>query len=123
MAPFLPQRDAQPLDVLEAGVAGGGWEELERLLTPQAGSKPLQPDDEVARFMWGLYCTAQGREMFEWMMDISLRQPLRITGQTLEQTALLSASRQGINGFAEAVLAAVGHGRSLVMKRQNGAGE
>jgi hypothetical protein len=122
--PFLPARAGQPLDILEQGAAGGGWEALEALMKPHLNDAPLQPEESVAEFMWGMYNTPQGRAMFEWMMDISIRQPLRVTGTTIEQTALLSAGKQGINGFAESILKAIAHGEQLVAKRktQNGAG-
>lgn len=122
--PFIAGRAAQPLDLLEQGVAGGGWEALEELFKPHLSTRELQPDDELARWMWGFYNTIPGRAMIEWMMDISLRQPLRVTGTSIEQTALQAATRQGINGFAEAVLAAIAHGEKLIResKTQNGAG-
>jgi hypothetical protein len=112
--PFIPARAAQPFDLLENGAAGGGWGALEDMFKPVLQEQPLQPGDEVAKFMWGLANTPEGRAMFEWMMDISIRQPLRVTGDTLEQTALNAATRQGINGFAEAVLAAIAHGEKQV---------
>lgn len=105
--PFVPGRASQPLDLLNDGIAGGGWETFEKLFEPKLQGQDLQPADDVAKVMWGFYNTPQGRAMFEWMFDISLRQPLRITGRSIEETALLSATRQGINGFAEAVLAAL----------------
>lgn len=122
--PFLPARAGQPIDMLEAGAAGGGWEALEELMKPHLNGAPLQPEESVAEFMWGMYHTGQGRAMFEWMMDISIRQPLRVTGTTIEQTALQAAAKQGINGFAEAILAAIAHGEKVNEKRktQNGAG-
>lgn len=122
--PFVPGRAAQPVDLLNDGLAGDGWGGINKLFAPHLQEQPLQPADDVAKVMWGFYNTPQGRAMFEWMFDISLRQPLRVTGRTLEETALLSATRQGINGFAEAVLAAIAHGESLVRqsKPQNGAG-
>lgn len=122
--PFLPGRAASPLDLLVRDAGSGGWDELEAMMEERKGKAPLQPEDTVAEFMFGLYSTPQGRQMFEWMMDISLRQPLRVTGRTFEETALLTASRQGVNGMAEAILAAVAHGEQLVQQRktQNGAG-
>lgn len=123
--PFIPERAAQPMDLLEGIVeSGGGWEELEALFRPQMQAAPMQPHEGVAKFMYGLYHTAEGRAMFEWMMDITLRMPLRSTGQTFEQTALNTATRQGINGVGEAILAAIGHGEKLISKskNQNGAG-
>lgn len=122
--PFIPQRAGQPLDLIEQAAGADGWESLEELMRPHLARAPLQPEDTVAEFMFGLYQTPQGRAMFEWLMDITLRQPLRATGRTFEETALLTATRQGVNGVAEAVLAAIAHGERLVEQRnsQNGAG-
>lgn len=123
--PFLPERAAQPLDLLEHTLGGStGWDELEELFRPHMQAAPLQPHEPVATFMYGLYHTPQGRAMFEWLMDITIRMPLRATGQTIEQTALNTATRQGINGVGEAILAAIKHGEGLVEKshNQNGAG-
>ena len=122
--PFLPARTASPIDLLIESASGGGWDELEAMMKQPEQKVPLQPEDTVAEFMFGLYRTPQGRAMFEWMMDISVRQPLRATGRTFEETALLTATRQGVNGMAEAILAAIAHGEQLVEHRkpQNGAG-
>lgn len=120
--PFLPPRAAQPLDLLVDNAGEGGWEELERIMTAQPGGAALQPADAVAVFMFGLYTVPQGRAMFEWMMDVSIRQPLRITGKSIEETALLMAGRQGVNGFAEAVLAAIKLGEELATERRKTTG-
>lgn len=123
--PFIPARAGQPLDLLEATMNNSdGWDGIEALFKPKLQDVPLQPADDLARFMYGLYHTPQGREMFEWLMDITLRLPLRATGQSFEQTALNTATRQGINGVGEAVLAAIGHGAKLAeyKRNQNGAG-
>ncbi|MUZ80780.1 hypothetical protein GOZ78_03505 [Agrobacterium vitis] len=123
--PFIAGREAQPLDLLEQGVAGNGWEGLEGLFNLDGPKDELKPEDELAEFMWGLSQTAHGRKMFEWMMDISIRQPLRITGATIEQSALMGATRQGINGFAEVILKAIAKGSQINSTRkqsQNGAG-
>lgn len=122
--PFLPARSASPIDLLAESALSGGWPELEAIVKARPEATPLQPNDETARFMYGLFGTAEGRRMFEWMMDISIRQPLRATGRTFEETALLTATRQGVNGMAEVILAAIKHGEQLVHQRnpQSGAG-
>ena len=117
--PFIPARVAQPFDLLVDGAAGTGWEGLEALLKPGQQAADLQPQDALAKFMFGLSQTPEGRSMFEWMMDISLRQPLRVTGRSIEETALAAATRQGINGFAEAVLNGIAHGAKLVEQAKN----
>jgi len=122
--PFIPALAGQPFDLLEQSVAGNGWEGVEELFKPFLQTGELQPTDEVAKFMAALRHTPQGLAMFEWMMDITLRQPYRVVGATLEQTAILAATRQGINGPAEAILNAIAHGETLIAqsKTQNGAG-
>lgn len=124
--PFIPSRAAQPLDLLEQGVAGGGWEGLEEIFRPHLKGAPLQPSEAVAKSLWLMWhLGGESRQVLEWLMDITLRMPYRATGRSIEETALLAASRQGINGVGEAVLAALAHGRSLMEKSetQNGAGQ
>ncbi|MBB3385991.1 MULTISPECIES: hypothetical protein [unclassified Rhizobium] len=110
--PFVAERFAQPLDLLEKGLAGDGWPGLEGLVPPTQLAE-LAPKDPVAMFLYGMTLQAGGREVIEWLMDITVRQPLRCTASTIENTALMTATRQGINGVGEAVLKAIAKGREL----------
>jgi len=124
--PFIPQRAGQPLDLLEQGAAGDGWDGLNALLNhPHTQAAPLQPADNVAHALWLMYSLGgEGRAVLEWLMDITIRLPYRATGNTIEQTALQATMRQGINGVGEAVLNAIDLGRQIAEKseNQNGAG-
>jgi hypothetical protein len=122
--PFIPGRAAQPLDLLEAGVAGGGWESLEAMFKPHLQRAPLQPADDVARALYVMYALGgEGRAVIEWLMDITIRAPFRVTGSTIEETALHAAGRQCINGVGEAVLTAIAHGETIFKSQNpNGAG-
>ncbi len=111
MKPLFGVRQAQTLDELLAQ-GGEGWDFFRDLLPPQAQPDPCRPADRVAVFLAALVQTADGRELIEWLMDITLRMPLRVTGSTIEQTALHAAARQGINGVGEAVLAAIAYGQA-----------
>jgi len=110
--PFIAERFAQPLDLLEKGPAGNGWEGLDKMFAPVEQAE-LAPKDEVAKFLYAMRITPGGREVIEWLMDITIRQPLRSTGQTFEQTALMTATRQGINGVGEVILKAIARGQEL----------
>lgn len=106
-------REAMPFNDLMAQ-SGDGWEFFANLVSTPRAADPCQPADEVARSLARFVRTGEGRAVIEWLMDITVRQPLRITGASLEQTALLAASRQGIDGVARAVLAAIAHGETLI---------
>lgn len=121
--PFIPPRAGQPLDMLLETHGQGGWEELDALLNPALPAAELEPSDEIAKFLYGLSTTPQGRAIVEWLMDITLRQPLRVTGRSLEETALNAALRQGINGVGEVVLKAIAKGEQLVIETRNGGGK
>ncbi len=121
----LARRQAQPLDLLQAAAMGDGWEGLEAFFLPRGGRQEFEPDDELAVFVHGLSKTVSGREFIEYLMDITLRLPLRITGSSIEQTALQAATRQGINGVGEVILALLVKGERIANggRNQNGAGK
>ena len=110
-------RQAQPMSRMIDEV--GSCTDLAKLLAP-LDKKPdaCTPQDQVARYMAGIARSKEGREMFEWMMDISKRRPFRVVGQTIEETALLAANRQGIEGFADAILAAIAHGQTILKREE-----
>lgn len=120
-APFVAGRAGQPLDLLEEGAAGSGWDGLNQLFAPVMEAE-LQPSDRVAMWLYGMYLAGDSREVIEWLMDITVRAPLRSTGATFEQTALMTATRQGINGVGETVLKAIAKGKELADKAAGGRG-
>jgi len=107
-------RQARSLDALEQATSGG-WEELEAMFAPTP-DRPVknQPSDEVAIYLAQGLQSPKGREAIEWLMDITFRQPFRATGQTFEETALLTANRQGIEGVGEVILSAIRRGQELI---------
>lgn len=122
--PFIASRDALPMDLLEASAIGDGWGGMDAI-EQRLGVKPadMLPDDELAKFIYGLSRTPQGRAMFEYLFDVTVRLPYRPVGASLEETALAAAVRQGVNAIPELMLQAVAKGAELAHKRnQNGAG-
>ena len=118
---FVGSRNALPLDLLEQGVAGQGWDEFEKkLLLPKEHVDRFEPNERVAKILYAISRSADGRELVEWLMDVTLRQSVRITGDTIEQTALRAAQLQGIHGVGEVILQAMAKGEKLL--NQNGAG-
>lgn len=109
---FGPRQALSLDDLMKQG--GDGWDFFADFVGLPKPPAPCQPSDAVAKSLARLVRTADGREIAEWLMDITLRQPLRITGASFEQTALMAAHRQGIDGVAHSVLAAIAHGETLI---------
>lgn len=117
----IPPRNGTPFDILKQSMADDGWQGLEDMMLPAKQKAAFEPEDDVAKFIYGLSQTIEGSQVVEWLMDITLRLPLRSTGRTFEETALMTATRQGINGVGEAVLKAIARGEELVREQHNGA--
>lgn len=120
--PVFAKRDAQPLDQLLAQLPGGeghkGLDQLIAMIGTPAAPSTFQPSDTVAKFLALMLRQGDGRQVIEWLMDISLRLPYRPTGATIEETALRAARREGINALAEQILAAVQHGQLLLNQHE-----
>jgi hypothetical protein len=122
--PLIASREALPMDLLEQSAIGDGWGGMD-VIERRLGIKPadMLPEDELAVFMWGLSRTTQGRAMIEYLLDVSIRQPYRPVGTSIEETALAAAVRQGVNAIPELILKAIAKGGDIVLQRnQNGAG-
>lgn len=92
-----------------------GWSGFEQLesLGIQPPKDGYRPSEKVARIAHALTLNADTLEFLDWLMDITLRAPLRVPDAGIEQVALAYATRKGINGVGEAVLAAIEMGRKL----------
>ncbi|WP_281932189.1 hypothetical protein [Roseibium album] len=116
--PQFGPRHAQPLDLMVNQAGGDGFAGIEKLMNPVIQPEKLQPADEVARSMAKIFNMPGGREIFEWMMDISVRQRLQTSGISIEEVALRATKKEGIDGFAAAILAAIAHGQKLLEEGQ-----
>lgn len=116
--PQFGPRQAQPLDMMVKQAGGGGFSGLEKLMNPVIEPGELQPADEVARTLAKLLLYPGGREVIEWMCDISVRQPFKSHGVSLEEVALRAKQKEGIDGLMTAILAAIAHGQKLLDQQE-----
>lgn len=116
------RREAMPLDLMRGNVQEDMLTEaLNGLFPGDQLQALLNPVNELDQFIYNLSRTAQGREFFEWIFDMSLRAPYQVAGATIEQTALNAARREGLNIPAEMILAAISRGEQSVAARSPGA--
>lgn len=114
-------RVAQPADLMQAQISPDAISAaLEGLFPADQLQAFLAPEDEIATFAYGLWSTAEGRKLIEWLLDMTIRAPYRVMGKSVEETALWAAKREGINLPAEMLLAAISKGEKIVAAR-NGA--
>lgn len=115
-------RDAMPLDLMRANTQESMLDGmLADLFSPEQIEGIKGKPSGLDQFIYGLSRTAQGREFFEWILDFTLRAPLRFKAPTLEETALNAARREGMNFPAEMILAAISRGEQSIAARSPGA--
>ncbi|MEO1110103.1 MAG: hypothetical protein AAFX90_19490 [Pseudomonadota bacterium] len=116
--PQFGPRQAQPLDLMLKQAGGSGFAGIEKLMNLVIQPDKLQPADEVAKTLAKLVAYPGGREVIEWILDISVRQRFQAQGQSIEEVALRAKQKEGIDGLAAAILAAIAHGQKLLEERQ-----
>lgn len=111
------RREAQPLDLLRSLQQDGVEDVLSSLFDPELVSRTMRPRDELAEFIYGMTQLPESAVFIEWLMDITLRAPMSVTGPTIEATALNAARREGAAMIGEAVLAAIARGHKSLAAR------
>jgi len=115
--PQFGTRQAQPLEHMLAQAGGDGFAGLDQMLMPESRRDPLKPSDEVCRNLALLAGHAEGRQVIEWLMDITLRQSMGTGGSGIEEMALIAKQKQTLDGVAHALLGAIAHGETLINNR------
>lgn len=116
--PQFGKRLAQPLDMMLDQVAGPGFVGIDKLMEPVIPRDRLQAPDDVARTLAKLLNYPGGRAVFEWLMDISLRQHFTTQASSFEAVALQVKQKEGIDGFAAVILAEIVRGQKLLEEEE-----
>lgn len=117
--PIFGPREAVTLDGMMKSAGLEGWDMLEKLLDPKG---EMQGELEntaksVAPLIYGLALSSEGREILEWLCDITVRRPTFIHGMGIEQAALYAANREGQAGVIFTILKAIKTGQEIVGDR------
>jgi len=115
------RRDALPLDLLQAQSREDLLADALKGLFPEDQVNGfMTPKEDLAEFLFLLCDRADGREVFDWLMDITIRAPYRVQGKSIEETALWAARREGMALVGELILAALARGRNSIAARSPG---
>lgn len=117
--PVFGPRQALPLDLVMAQSEDRPWDFLDRLLDPRGG-RAAELENSATRIgplVYRLALSREGREILEWLCDITVRRPHFIAGMGIEQAALYGASREGQDGVVFALLKAARQGQDIEEQR------
>lgn len=110
-----PRQLVASIDELMRG--GGGWEDIERL-APELLQDPHRPGDAVMRLLGALSQTEDGRQVVDWIFDMTIRARYPHVGNDFQAAALNAARYEGRAAIGEVILAAIVEGRKLLDQAQ-----
>lgn len=115
-----PRAFARELDdMLKSGQAEG-WDALEAMFKPALVGQHFRPDDGVLMFFGALAGTEIGRQVLDWLFDLTNRAPYpRDVGNDFQAVALAAKAHAARAAVGEAILQAVIDGRKL-LEQPNG---
>lgn len=119
--PMMPRRAAMPIEQLLAGTDEmlDVDKMIEKLAPAQAGQN-FRPTDDLMKVMYLFFGTVEGKQIFEWLMDLTVRAPYpHVNGSNFEQAAIAAAKHQSRCGVGEVILEAVAQGKRLLEQAQN----
>lgn len=114
--PHFGPREALSLDQLMERAGLTGWPSLDKLLDPRAEMPPDALEKgarAIAPILAAFAATAEGREILEWLADITVRRPHYVHGMTMEQAAMYAAGREGQDGVLFTVLKTIATGEAM----------
>lgn len=93
------------------------WDDLLKEFTPAAVPDTFDPGDDMKKLLAGLYNTAEGRRIIEWLADLTFRAPYPHTGASLEAAALAAAKHEARAAVGRSILKAIADGNQLLNHR------
>lgn len=125
--PFNPRRRARPIDktvdylneaLKDSDDVLDVEKTIERLL-PQISSLNYRPSDERLKAFYRILATIEGRELLDWLLDLTWRAPYPHVGKSIAEAAIAAAKHEARAGIGEVILEALALGKYLIEKESN----
>lgn len=115
--PFAFPSGVPDLDKMLAQIGGEGWAGLERQFAPAKVPDHFEPDEQLKTMMFAFSRTDQGRQMFEWIAELTFRAPYPHIGNTRDSAWLAAKAHEARAAVGLAVMKAIADGEAILKKR------
>lgn len=108
------------LDKMLESMGGPGWDGLEQAFKPASAPQPFEPEERLKRTIAVFYDhSEEGRQMIEWLFDLTFRAPYPHVGASFEQAALAAKAHEARAAVGRVVVQAILDGRTLLEKNRS----
>lgn len=93
------------------------WEGLLRQFQPAPAPDPFDPGDDMKVVLYHFYRTAQGRQIIDWLFDLTARAEFPHVGSTRESAAIAAAKHEARTAVGYSFARAIADGEEIWRKR------
>lgn len=115
--PYPFAREVQQLNDMLASVGGPGWAGLEQMFKPARVADRFDPGDDMKMVLAAFYRTAQGRQIIDWLLDLTVRAPFPHVGGSRDSAWLAAGKHEARTAVGYVLLQAIADGNELFEKR------
>lgn len=98
--------------------AAPSWGSLEKAFAPAQTANHFEPDNFMKQQLAAFYKTADGRQILDWLFDLTLRAPFPHVGSGRDSAWIAAAKHEARVAVGQAVARAIVDGRELFNQKK-----
>ncbi|YBV97534.1 hypothetical protein M1D80_11835 [Phyllobacteriaceae bacterium JZ32] len=113
--PLTTRRATMPLeDMLKGTDDYLNVEKMIEKLAPAQVGQNFRPSDNLMKFLYLFSQQRDAKELFDWLMDLTIRAPYPHISGSFEEAAIAAAKHQARAGIGEVIIEAIAEGKRLI---------
>lgn len=112
--PFAFPTDRMNLDQMLESIGGKGWAGLERQFSPAKVTDHFEPEKRLKMTMAALARTQEGRQLFDWIYQLTVFAPYPHVGSTRDSAWLAAKAHEARAAVGLSIYRAIQDGEKLL---------
>lgn len=102
------------LEEIERAIGANGWEFFREQFGPAVVAQGFDPGADFKKNLAAFARTGLGREIVDWLLDLTCRAPYPVTSQDLQDLAFAAAKHQARAAVGETIVKAIAEGNAIL---------
>lgn len=102
------------LEEIEQAIGANGWDFFRDQFGPAVVAQSFDPGNDLKKNLAAFARTGLGREIIDWLLDLTCRAPYPVTSQSLHDLAFAAAKHQARAAVGETIIKAIADGNALL---------
>lgn len=102
------------LEEIEKAMGANGWDFFAKQFAPAVVAQSFDPGQEFKRNLAAFSRTGLGREIVDWLLDLTCRAPYPVTSQDMQDLAFAAAKHQARAAVGETIVKAIADGNAIL---------